>query len=343
MFLMERIKKIIKEEVERLFLLEERGVPKEVKKATFVIVDKIKREEQSVEKEDWVTRAIGNINYKKTTFTCRVKSEKDLFFKNLLLIVDCVKILDKNVNYNVLTNGNRAELYKNSIIFDAEKEKIKDLTIRLKLCYIDDVDNKLTYSLVSHELLHAFEFLKRKEVFTSQKHSLYNAINSDRGVYSKIKPLTFLFNTMCYFEINANIVGLYHELYKSNKNSLEGLKREYYDGGVYNEFFKYLEKPELILTNSLINSITKEELVGLNSDIDELNQKIGAKEKQEIKYIKSETVEQYFERIKIICKNSYNFLYKDVLDLIYKVVEDKKSSNKIEENWSKDNCHTIFD
>ena len=322
------IRRIIKEEIEKIFLFEESGVPKEIVDATYRIVDKISKNEKTIYEDEWTDiESKEGLKIKAKSFSDTMFFQFDnLFFEGVFISIEFLKLLDKTSNQKIKTNSTRAELKRSGIRFNSDKSKIKSFRMDVRICYTDRVDKPYVYGVISHELEHLYEFFKKKEVYLSKKHEIYNEIRLRCGNNQKLSGLVFLFYCMCYFELNANIVALYHELFYGNGKSYKDLFAEYYQTSVYSEFLINLEKPELILSDEYINSLSVEDLIEINNSIEGIikdfgivkNTKIGA-----IKYRIGEGVENYIVRIRNYCKKVYSEYLKNVERVIRKVEKDK--------------------
>ncbi len=326
------IRKIIKEEIEKIFLSEEKGVSEEVIKATNEVVKKIAEYEEKIQEIEWDSVIYkGGINLPAEKYEKNIEiSFNDLFFEDVSFNLTFVRALGKNIPDDIISISNRAKLFRN-VVFNEKNGKIKNCHIDVKLCYNKNIDNYITRGVISHELSHLYESFKRKSPELSKKHEFYNAVHSMSIGGSKLEKITFLFYCMCYFELNANIHFLYEELYgnKFVNDYKDGLKW-YYNTVTYKENLINLEKPENIIGVNFVKTINKNDLQFLNSSINDVFYNLGIKNEKFKKYLyfndKIGTIETYFERIKNLCKELYKLYFKRVGKVIIKVVDDKNKS-----------------
>lgn len=337
--------KIIQEDINRIFRFKEEDVPKEVVRATKEVVSKLVEYEKVISDDEWKI-----FNFKKGKIDLNVNrygvktwdfSFDDLFFEDLSINIKLFKRSDVEIPYEVIGKSNRSYLLPR-IVF-AENDKINKSRIDLYLCYNDKIDNTITYGIISHELSHLFGYFEKNKEELWEKHKFYNILHNNIEESSRLNKISFLFYCMCYFELNANIVALYHELYYHKYvNSYEEALQWYYETNTYQQFLKNLEHPEIILNNEFLRRFDEYDLENLNSNINDVLKLLEDKEngvrgrifnlttQQENKIKKriyfdenSETLEQYIERIKNICKRMYQRYFKRVEDVIKKVVDDK--------------------
>jgi len=199
------IRKIIREEIDKIMLFEEKGVPEEVIKATRKVVDRLVRYEKTILDDEW-----HDIE-SKDQFKIKAKSFKDesiffhfynLFFDGLSMGVEFLKLNDVNSDQRIKTNSTKGEILRDSVRFNFDKSKIKVARINLRICYTNKIDELYVYGTISHELTHLYEVFKRKEPVVSKKHMIYNQIKYNYQIYlffSKyLNTYNHLFYLFCY-------------------------------------------------------------------------------------------------------------------------------------------------
>lgn len=326
------VRQLIKEELDRMFFTEERHVSMEVDDATKYVIQRLVEEEKNIKEGDWMPmkpRTGEDVSALKSEEFFSIKSN-DLFFEKIHFNVQFVKILSSNKDVDIdelILNSNRGYVYLDRIILD--ENKVKEATIKLRLCYIDNVDNNYTHAVVDHELKHLFELLKRRQLKFSKRDNLNNQIHNSTKEENKLKKLTFLFYCLCKSEISASIQSVYGELYSSNSVDKDRFLQLFYKTNVYKNFFKHLKEPENYLKKEFIETIT----VG---DLEKLNEKILAtledfeledtEKEYEIYFKPTDTIDGYLQRLFKFCKQAYDKLFRNVGSVISLVIDNKNKS-----------------
>lgn len=329
----EYVRKLIREELDKIFLTEKQHVSAEVHETVLCVIKQMEEQEKNTPPKQWMPIHSTNDGEKKEAKKSMrdfvVKSD-NLFFEKIFLRADFIKIISNDENLDldeIFVNTNRGHVYNNNIIMN--EYKIKEAAIDLTLCYIDGIDNGYTYSVVEHELEHIFKILKTQQLDTSKKDTLSNSLRQKIQKTDKLGKLVTIFYCLCKSEISANIQAIYGELYNKKTTNKDGLIESYYETSIYKNFFQYLRYPENLLSKEYIENLTLDDFKWLNTKIKEILTDFklsGTEKKYDIYFKPTDTINGYFERLFKICKIAYDKLFRNVGSVISLIIDQKGKS-----------------
>ena len=334
---MENIKRILNEEIEKVFLLSERIVSEDIKSAASFVLNEIVDFESEILEQNWKPSTNGKAKVFMDDFYI---NSKDLFFKNFLLTLRLVKLKSfEGISKDELFANNHGNFNDESMMLTENKKAISG-KIRLNIFYKEgNINNNITLGLIYHELLHYYESYKRLlkygEKSFSNLHSVYNIAHKKMALDGKAENKPFLYGLgtlvycLCYFERNAFMSTLYGELIRVSCNSIECLKGQFKETKTYNNYYIFLENPEEIFNKSMIsedldlqkiNEIIKNSVESYNET--NINNKVKL-ENIEF-YYNGEGIEKYINKIYKLVKKSKERTDKKLPYAFEKILFDRK-------------------
>lgn len=334
-----KIRQLIREEINKTFLLQERFSSKQIDDA----VDAIKNE--LIEFED----AVIEDNYRKETPDKKAKilteiltiyvRNKNIFFKDLVLAIRFVKVKKEYpLNHDELKTNARGSFGEDYGFIDSADKKLTKSKINIDYTFNEgEFDTKILTALVYHEVLHMYELynkiLNGKSGF-SDKHMIYNMFMKkllekakENKCYDFLERLSRIIYCLCYFEKNAFVTSLYGKLLDCESFNLRNANEEFLQTKTYSSYYEPLKNVNENLNINLINNESSEFIKNnLNDLIKEtveeynnwnINNKVTINEIP-FKY-NGESIEQYLSKIKKIAKNEL-IKFEKILPGIYKKV-----------------------
>lgn len=335
-------KKIIKEEIDKMFLKEANGVPEEIKKVTKILENEIYKNFILIDDKDW--QKVYDSNNKKIdgaqkSYLSISLDSTDFFFTKINFKINLIKITDDKISEEIIKKSNRGQFLERYLYFNRTTKKIDDANFELFLCFRNnDILNSYAKNLIFHELMHLYRAYHEKLTKfkdTKSKDDVYNSLSLVKTNNLTIKKIIHIIYCMLNFENDANIGGLYSELMNSSADSIENLKKEVYNTVFYSEYMVLLKEPEKYINQDEINNLTNEDFDIINKKIKEESVMMNIKTLKNYDFYFRGNKELYFKKLFDKSKELYLKLLKRIDKVVIEVHKDKNPS-LIKERYNPD-------
>jgi hypothetical protein len=301
-------------------------------------MDEIQKKYLQIKDEIWNNLYIDNVmskNAKTYGAFIVVPSEglrlpENTFFDKIHLRVTLIKMSGDKEDREFIRKNNKGEIFPEYFTFNPKTKKVENALADLFICfYGENLFNRYCKYAIHHEVAHLFvEYNKKlnKRNTGKDKQDIYNSLCHIKDNNVVIKKVLFLIYCLLKFEHDANMQGLYAELFYSNLNKKEQLQNDVYETHYYLEYLSKLKEPEKFITKEEINSLKNEDFAVINDKIKKEAEQWKIKTIKNYEFYFRGDKEKYFKNLFDMAKKSYEEAMKRIKKVVDKVYKDKDTS-----------------